>query len=57
MIYLFQDKLEYMKKQRVIEGSDESTMSSYQDIPERQNQKEMLPVACGKINALGNLFD
>ncbi|XP_004504684.1 cytochrome b561 domain-containing protein At4g18260 [Cicer arietinum] len=57
LIYLFQDKLEYMKKQRVIEGSDESTMSSYQDIPERQNQKEMLPVACGKINALGNLFD
>ncbi|XP_045826883.1 cytochrome b561 domain-containing protein At4g18260-like isoform X2 [Trifolium pratense] len=59
LIYLFQDKLEYMKKQGVIEGSDESTISSYQDIiPQRQqNQKEMLPIACGKINALGNLFD
>ncbi|KEH31385.1 putative cytochrome b561/ferric reductase transmembrane [Medicago truncatula] len=60
LIYLFQDKLEYMRKQGVIEGSDESTMSSYQDIPQRQqnqNQKEMLPIACGKINALGNLFD
>ncbi|CAK8578177.1 unnamed protein product [Lathyrus sativus] len=59
LIYLFQDKMEYMKKQGVIEGgSDESTMSCYQDvIPQRENQKEMLPVACGKINALGNLFD
>ncbi|KAL5054706.1 hypothetical protein RYX36_035388 [Vicia faba] len=59
LIYLFQDKMEYTKKQGVIEGgSDESSMSCYQDvIPQRQNEKEMLPVACGKINALGNLFD
>ncbi|WJX46783.1 hypothetical protein P8452_33548 [Trifolium repens] len=59
LIYLLQDKLEYMKKQGVIEGSDESTISSYQDIiPQRQqNQKELLPIACGKTNALGNLFD
>ncbi|XP_061341247.1 cytochrome b561 domain-containing protein At4g18260-like [Gastrolobium bilobum] len=56
LVYLFQDKLEYMKKQRVISGS-ESTLTSNQDIPQRQNQKEMLPVACGKKNALGNLFD
>ncbi|XP_057421908.1 cytochrome b561 domain-containing protein At4g18260 isoform X2 [Lotus japonicus] len=58
LIYLFQDKLEYMKKQGVIGGS-ESILSSHQDIiPNRQNQKELLPVACGiKKNALGNLFD
>lgn len=58
LIYLFQDKLEYMKKQGVIGGS-ESILSSHQDIiPHRQNQKELLPVACGiKRNALGNLFD
>ncbi|XP_027347674.1 cytochrome b561 domain-containing protein At4g18260-like [Abrus precatorius] len=56
LIYLFQDKLEYMKKQGVIVGS-ESNVSSNQDIPQRQNQKELLPVACGKRNALENLFD
>ncbi|KAJ1387336.1 Cytochrome b561/ferric reductase transmembrane [Sesbania bispinosa] len=56
LIYLFQDKMEYMKKQGVIVGS-ESTVSSYQDIPQRQNQKELLPIACGKRNALSNLFD
>ncbi|KAK7319278.1 hypothetical protein RJT34_03997 [Clitoria ternatea] len=57
LVYLFQDKLEYMKKQGVIVGS-ESVVSSNQDIPQRsQNQKELLPVACGKRNALENLFD
>ncbi|KAK7359624.1 hypothetical protein VNO77_01586 [Canavalia gladiata] len=56
LVYLFQDKMEYMKKQGVIVGS-ESIVSSNQDIPQRQNQKELLPVACGKRNALENLFD
>ncbi|KAF7803183.1 cytochrome b561 domain-containing protein [Senna tora] len=57
LIYLFQDKFEYIKKQRVIPGT-ESIVPSDHDIPQRQNQKELLPVvACGKKNALGNLFD
>ncbi|KAI4295419.1 hypothetical protein L6164_035466 [Bauhinia variegata] len=54
LIYLFQDKLNYMKKQGVTPISE----SSHQDIAQRQNQKELLPVVqCGKRNALGNLFD
>lgn len=58
LIYLFQDKLEYMKKQGVIIGSESSILSSNQDIPQSQTQKELLPVACGrKRNALENLFD
>ncbi|XP_020232994.1 cytochrome b561 domain-containing protein At4g18260 [Cajanus cajan] len=57
LVYLFQDKLEYMKKQGVIVGSESSIVSSNQDIPQRQTQKELLPVACGKRNALENLFD
>lgn len=56
LIYLFQDKLEYIKKQRVIPGT-ESTVASDQDIPHLQNQKELLAVASAKKNALGNLFD
>ena len=56
LIYLLQDKLEHMKKQGVIVGS-ESIVPSNQDILQRQNQKELLPVACPKRNALGNLFD
>lgn len=59
LIYLFQDKMEYMKKQRVIEGSESTELSFEGIIPQRQNQKELLPlpVACEKINALKNLFD
>ena len=58
LVYLFQDKLEYMKKQGVIIGSESSIVSSNQDIPQSQTQKELLPVACGrKRNALENLFD
>ncbi|KAI4298255.1 hypothetical protein L6164_031835 [Bauhinia variegata] len=57
VIYIFQDKLDYMKKQGVTPIT-ESIESSSQDTAERQNQKELLPVvACGKRNALGNLFD
>ncbi|XP_054800076.1 cytochrome b561 domain-containing protein At4g18260-like isoform X2 [Prosopis cineraria] len=56
LIYLLQDKMEYIKKQRVIPGT-ESTVPSDQDIPHLQNQNELLPVACGKKNALSNLFD
>ncbi|KAF1876307.1 hypothetical protein Lal_00029654, partial [Lupinus albus] len=56
LIYLFQDKLEYMKKQGVIE-INESIVASNQDIPQRQNQKDLMPIACGKRNALENLFD
>ncbi|XP_019462772.1 PREDICTED: cytochrome b561 domain-containing protein At4g18260-like isoform X2 [Lupinus angustifolius] len=56
LIYLFQDKLEYMKKQGVIE-INESIVPSNQDIPQRQNQKDLMPIACGKRNALENLFD
>ncbi|KAI9121022.1 hypothetical protein K1719_008055 [Acacia pycnantha] len=57
LIYLLQDKMEYIKKRRVIPGT-ESTVPSDQDIPHLQNQNELLPVvACGKKNALSNLFD
>ncbi|GMY37893.1 cytochrome b561 domain-containing protein At4g18260 isoform X1 [Fagus crenata] len=54
--YLFQDKWEYMQKQGVTLGNLPVTLSN-QEIPERLNQKEMLPVTCGKRNALMNLFD
>jgi len=59
LVYLFQDKVEYMKKQGVIIGSESSILSSNQHIiPQSQTQKELLPVACGrKRNALENLFD
>ncbi|KAK7849813.1 cytochrome b561 domain-containing protein At4g18260 [Quercus suber] len=54
--YLFQDKWEYMQKQGVTLGDLPITLSN-QEIPERFNQKEMLPERCGKRNALMNLFD
>ena len=45
-----------MQKQGVTLGNLPVTLSN-QEIPERLNQKEMLPVTCGKRNALMNLFD
>lgn len=54
--YLFQDKWLYMQKQGVILGNLPITLSN-QEIPERLNQKELLPEPCGKRNALRNLFD
>ncbi|KAK7849815.1 cytochrome b561 domain-containing protein [Quercus suber] len=51
--YLFQDKWEYMQKQGVTLGDLSITLSN-QEIPERFNQKEMLPEPCGKRNALMN---
>uniref|UniRef100_A0A7N2R566 Cytochrome b561 domain-containing protein n=1 Tax=Quercus lobata TaxID=97700 RepID=A0A7N2R566_QUELO len=53
--YLFQDKWEYMQKQGVTLGDLLITLSN-QEIPERFNQKEVLPKPCGKRNALMNLF-
>ncbi|EXC29383.1 hypothetical protein L484_021693 [Morus notabilis] len=57
--YLFQDKKDYMQKQGVILDNLESIAPHQESgiIPQRHNQKELLPEPCGKRNALRNLFD
>ncbi|RYR17337.1 hypothetical protein Ahy_B03g062101 isoform B [Arachis hypogaea] len=58
LIYLLQDKLEHLKKQGVIVGTESIVPSDQDNIPQRQDhQKELHLVACAKRNALGNLFD
>ncbi|XP_016190477.1 cytochrome b561 domain-containing protein At4g18260 isoform X1 [Arachis ipaensis] len=58
LIYLLQDKLEHLKKQGVIVGTESIVPSDQDNIPQRQDhQKELQLVACAKRNALGNLFD
>ncbi|MED6159962.1 hypothetical protein PIB30_047065 [Stylosanthes scabra] len=54
LIYLLQDKLEHLKKQGVVVGS-ESIVPSNQD--RQDHQKELQPISCAKRNALANLFD
>ncbi|KAF7840459.1 cytochrome b561 domain-containing protein [Senna tora] len=65
-LYLFQDKLEYLKRQGVIiRGSNDHSSSLVSSNPHNniipqthdQDLKDLLPTTCGKTNALSNLFD
>ncbi|KAK6932222.1 Cytochrome b561/ferric reductase transmembrane [Dillenia turbinata] len=56
--YLFQDKWEYIQKQGVTIGNNETTAPANQAIPPLQldNKNELVPIPCTKRNALKNYF-
>ncbi|KAK6917202.1 Cytochrome b561/ferric reductase transmembrane [Dillenia turbinata] len=57
-LYLFQDKWEYMQKQRVIIGNNEMITPANQPNPPLQldTKNELVPIPCTKRNALKNHF-